>query len=157
MLLRQTKKIELLSVALDSGYCPQKGCQGLIAIQRTRRSWFVLRGSTEGFVRGWILSKELPKNKHHLPPPPSEGWKDGSVVKSTGCSSRTQVWFPAPTWRLTPISDSGSEEPTLFWPAQAPGAGRHAGENNDTWFVLINEGKKKKKRKKKDGMCGTGL
>ena len=38
------------------------------------------------------------------------GWRDGSAVKSTSCSSRGpgQVQFPAPTWQLTTLCNSSS-------------------------------------------------
>ena len=49
------------------------------------------------------------------------------------CLHRTQVQFPAPTWRLTVIQSPSSRElDALFWPPQAPdihspGADTHAG------------------------------
>lgn len=39
------------------------------------------------------------------------GWTEGLVGKSTGCSDRTQVQFPAPTRHLTTTSYSSSSPP----------------------------------------------
>ena len=32
------------------------------------------------------------------------GWRDGSVIQSTGCSCRQPIWFPALTQHLTTVS-----------------------------------------------------
>jgi hypothetical protein len=38
-------------------------------------------------------------------------WRDHSAVKITGCFSRTQVQFPAPTWQLTTVCNSSYKQP----------------------------------------------
>jgi hypothetical protein len=42
------------------------------------------------------------------------GWRDGSVVKNIGCSSRRPTFqSPAPIWQLTTISNSSPGNPVL--------------------------------------------
>ena len=66
-----------------------------------------------------------------------KAWRDGSAVESTGCSSRgPQVQFPAPTWQLMIIFNSGfKRSDTLFWPPQelyAWGSHTHLQTNTHT-------------------------
>ena len=46
----------------------------------------------------------------------------GSMVKSTGCSSKSQDQFSASTWWLTTVCNSSPRGfDALYWPLQAPG------------------------------------
>jgi hypothetical protein len=77
-----------------------------------------------------------------LPKDWKEGWRDSSVVKSTGCSSRGPEFNSQQPHGGSQPSVMGSD--TLFWPG-----GIHAGRMLYTKINLKKKKKKKKKERKK--------